>query len=198
MDLFSYLLGKNNSGGGGGSNIDWSAIGYEGTPQSVIDGYNYAKTIYDNWDSSQTSLNIKFKDDHSLVFMPLVDTSNATTMYNMFYNCYSLLKIPLLNTSKVSTMQGMFYDCYALKDVPVFDTSSLVKSNSMQTMFGFCYSLTDESLDNILQMCIGATSYSGTKTLAKLGFSSERYPVTRIQALPHYQDFLDAGWTIGY
>lgn len=196
MDIVSYLLAK-NSGGGGGSSVDWSAIGYEGTPQSVIDGYNYALEIKNNW-VPNTSLAQKFMNNYTLMFMPLVDTSTATTMQSMFQNCYSLLKIPILNTSKVSAMQGMFNNCNALKDVPVFDTSSLKSSNSMQSMFVYCYSLTDESVDNILQMCIGATSYTGTKTLAKLGFGSNYYPATRIQALPHYQDFLDAGWTIGY
>ena len=47
MDLFSYLLGKKSggSGGGGGTGLDWTKIGYEGTPQSIINGYNYAKNI---------------------------------------------------------------------------------------------------------------------------------------------------------
>ena len=35
--------------------------------------------------------------------------------------------------------------------------------------------------------------------LAQLGITdTTAYPTSRIQALPHYQDFLDAGWTIGY
>lgn len=58
--------------------------------------------------------------------------------------------------------------------------------------------LTDASLDNILQMCINATSYTETKTLAELGLSNYRASVSRVEALPHYQDFLNAGWTIGY
>jgi len=92
-------------------------------------------------------------------------------MNNMCNGCINLTTIPLLNTSSVETMTNMFSSC----------------SN-----------LTDTSLDNILQMCVGATSYTGTKTLATLGFNATNYPATRIQALPHYQNFIDAGWTIGY
>ena len=35
---------------------DWSEIGYEDTPQVIIDGFNYAKNIKDNWDSSITNM----------------------------------------------------------------------------------------------------------------------------------------------
>ena len=36
------------------------------------------------------------------------------------------------------------------------------------------------------------------KNLSEQGFTSANYPATRIQALPHYQDFVSAGWSIGY
>lgn len=206
------------SGGG----PDWSAIGYSGTPQSIIDGYNFAKEIYDNWDSTQTNLSSKFSRNRKIIFMPLVDTSNATDMSSMFRGCAALINVPLLNTSnvtrideaftdcpifsiplidtsKVTTMRQTFGGCNNLKNVPLLDTSSISATNGFQNTFNPCYSLTDESLDNILQMCINATSYPGTKTLKYLGFASYNgFPASRIQALPHYQDFIDAGWTIGY
>lgn len=220
MDVLSYLLGKESSGGGGGgSSLDWSAIGYSDTPQGIIDGYNYAKNIYDNWDSSQTNLSYKYMNNKELSIFPLVNTSNATNMYgmfngclaligvpkfdtsnntqmgNMFYNCQGLTSVPLFDTSKVTDMQAAFKNCNSLKNVPLFDTP---KVQYMDTMFNSSPNLTDTSLDNILQMCINAVSYKSTKTLNALGFSSSNYPATRIQALPHYQDFIDAGWTIGY
>lgn len=34
--------------------------------------------------------------------------------------------------------------------------------------------------------------------ISKLGFSSNAYPKSRIQALSNYQDFINAGWSIGY
>ena len=66
----------------------------------------------------------------------------------------------------------------------------------MSYMFSSCNKLTDTSIDNILQFCITSKRKNGT--LKYLGFNSNAYPINRIEALPHYQDFLDAGWTIGY
>lgn len=182
---------SNISGGG----LDWSAIGYSGEPQDIIDGYNYAKTIYDNWDSTLTSMNAKYDKNNNLVFMPLVNTSNITDMYAAFRQCYRLITIPLLNTSNVSEFRYIFKGCYALANIPQFNISS---ASRLENMFTDCYSLTDTSLDNILKMCISNSSYSRTKTLASLGFASANYPSSRIQALPSYQDFINAGWTIGY
>jgi len=202
----------------GGSGLDWSAIGYDEEPPVNIDAYNYAVQIKNNW-TATTSYASKFNGDKKLVYMPLVDTSRATTTQYMFTGCYCLQYIPLLdtsntiymqqmfqscfcllfvpqfNTQKVKNFESIFYQCASLTDVPILNTSS---ASNMTNMFRECTSLTDTSLDNILQMCIGATSYTGTKTLARLGFASTNYPSSRIQALPHYQDFIDAGWTIGY
>lgn len=222
MDITSYLLGKNSSGGGGGgSDLDWSALGYAKRPQVIDDGYNYAKQIQNTWTPS-SDLTSKFAQDYSLIYMPLVDTSETTNMYQMFYNCSTLQSIPLLNTSNVTSMGSMFHGCTALKElqqidtskvvlmnsmfngcysltsVPILNTSSVKGTNAFSSMFNSCISLSDESLNNILEMCITATQYNGTKTLSRLGFNSTYYPASRIQSLSNYQDFLDAGWTIGY
>jgi len=221
MDITSYLLGKNSAGGGGGSDLNWSAIGYDSRPQIIDNGYNYAKQIQQSW-TPATDLTDRFRDDTNLVYMPLVDTSIATNAYRMFSGCISLQTIPLIDTSSVTNTASMFYGCSSLKEISAIDISN---SKSMNAMFNGCLALTtvpqlnagkvtgttsfvgafskcpnltDESLDNILKTCISATSYNGTKTLAKLSFDSTNYPASRIQALPHYQDFLDAGWTIGY
>lgn len=220
MDIVSYLLGKKSSGGGGGSDLDWSAIGFNGTPQAIKDGYNHAVEIMNNWDSTSTSFGTDFQEDRKLVIMPLLDIPNVTTMANAFNGNYTLTAIALLNTENVTrmnecfsgctgltsvpkfntknvtTMQRMFQNCYSLASVPLFDTSGLT-GNSFLYMFNNCSNLTDTSLDNILQMCINATGYTGTKSLSTLGITSTAtYPATRIQALPHYQDFINAGWTI--
>lgn len=177
-----------------GSDLDWSAIGYDSTPQAIIDGYNYAVEIQENWENV-TSLSSKFANDKELRIMPLVDTSNATGMNNMFSNCSSLFAVPLLNTSNVTNVNSMFSSCTGIVTIPLFNTSRVTRFTSM---FNGCSLLSDESLDNILQMCINATRYTGTKALNTLGINATYYPVSRIEALPHYQDFINAGWTIGY
>ena len=159
MDITSYLLGKNASGGG---DLNWSAIGYTERPVAIDYGYNYAKTIQQNW-TSAIDLTSKFAQNYSLIYMPLVDTSeaidmtsmfsgctslqaialldtsNVTTMYNMFLNCYSLATIPLLNTSNVTSMGSAFSNCYNLKEIPQIDTS---KVTNISSMFNNCYNLT--------------------------------------------------------
>lgn len=122
-----------------------------------------------------------------------IDTSNMSNMNSMFNTCTHLYSIPLLDTSNVTNMANMFTRCLFLTDVPLLNTS---KVTNMYGMFSDSFRLTDTSLDNVLQMCIN--SLETNKTLTRLGFTSTYYSASRIQALPHYQDFIDAGWTIGY
>lgn len=206
----------------GGGDIDWSVIGFDGMPQGIQDGYDYAIEIMENWNTS-SGLVAKFYNDYKLVFMPSVNTSGKKSTLQMFYgayslisvalfdmssvtkasemfrDCHSLKSIPKFNTSNVTTMNRMFANCYSLTTVPFLDTSSTAGAGGITSMFENVNNLTNESLDNILQMCITATLFTGTKNLVSLGIrNSVSYPTSRIQALPHYQDFLDAGWTIGY
>lgn len=199
----------------GGGDLDWSAIGYDTTPESITEGYNYAKEIQEEWTptsrlvdgykdvlicpyidiSSRTSLSLFAYQCRSLISIPLLDTSNVTDMGSTFSGCSALTIIPLLDTSNVANMSGTFAACSSLTTIPLLNTSNVT---NMYNMVYNSPNLSNNSLDNILQMCIGATSYTGTKTLKTLGFTNGNYPVSRIQALPHYQDFIDAGWTIGY
>ena len=144
--------------------------------------------------SNMTSLWQFFSNCQSLTTIPLLDTSKVTNMSYMFSSCTSLTTIPLIDTSKVTNMSYMFQNCPSLTLIPALDTSSVT---NMDGMFSF-NSFTDECLNNILQMCINATSYNKTKSLSQLGLNESRASASRIQALSNYQDFLDAGWTIGY
>ena len=117
---------------------DWSEIGYEEAPQALLDDFAYSKEIYDNWDSSQTSMYLKFNNNKNLIYMPVVDTSNVTDMMQMFNGCSNLVKIPLLDLSKVNRTLSMFYNCEKIVEVPLFDLSSV---DNAQGMFGNCYNL---------------------------------------------------------
>ena len=80
-----------------------------------------------------------FYDCKSLISIPLLDTSNWTTMNSMFQGCRSLTSIPLLNTSKVTNMSSMFSSCTSLTSIPQLDTS---KATDIFFMFSGCSSLT--------------------------------------------------------
>ena len=166
--------------------------------------------------SSATKFGSMFSGCKAITTIPLLDTSNATNMTNMFYGCSNLTDVPLLNTSNVTDMSSMFSGCVNLTEIPLFDTSNVT---NMAGMFLSCQKLetipifntskvinmgsiffdnrvlSNESLNNILQMCINATLVP-TKTLKYLGLS-KNYEAT-CQSLSNYQAFLDAGWTTGY
>lgn len=133
---------------GSGGGLDFSVIGYDETPDKLVADLNYSKDIYDNWDASVTNREDAFKDDTKLVFFPNVDTSNVTTMENMFSNCSNMLSFPTkLNTSNVTNMNEMFYSCKSLTnlDLSNFDTS---KVTDMSYMFAYSSGLTSLDVSN--------------------------------------------------
>ena len=69
-----------------------------------------------------------------------IDSSQVTTMREMFYGCSSLTTVPPMDTSQVKTMREMFRGCSSLVDVPDMDTRNVT---DMVEMFRGCSSLTD-------------------------------------------------------
>lgn len=174
----------------------WSDCGYSETPQTITDAHTLAKNCYDGWNSSWTKFNDYILNNYTnLLIVPMIDTSNITTFTNSFKNCANIVDFPLLNTSKATGFSNVFNNCTNLQNVPVLDTS---KADNFNGFFSNCKKLSETTLNNILIMCINATAYKGTKTLYYLGLRSANYSAATIQALPKYQEFITAGWIIGY
>lgn len=176
------------------------AITFTGT--SLQYAFNYCTNVTEIGDitltSNITSCNSMFNYCTSLLAVPnmtLDKLSSTTNCSSMFVTCTSLKTLPLFDTSHATNLWRFANSSTNLENVPAYDLSSATNFNGM---YGGCNKLTDTSLDNILQSCISATSFTGSKTLGYIGINSWAYPASRIQALPHYQDFLNAGWTIGY
>ena len=97
-----------------------------------------------NYDSSY--LFYKFEKLTEIENLDLLDTSQATIVYDMFTNCINLtsLDVSKFNTSSITNMSSMFFNCSGLTslDVSNFDTSNVT---DMRQMFYSCSSLT--SLD---------------------------------------------------
>ena len=168
--------------------------------------------------SSVTNMQWAFRDCINLTTIPLLNTSNVTNMADAFNNCQSLEEVPLLDTSSVTRMDGMFRATKNLTTIPQFNTinvtdmgfmfaysSGLVtvpvlntgKVTDMGYMFESCPNLSNDSLNNILQMCIdSAITTASDKTLKDLRLSEEQAQICT--TLSNYQAFLDAGWTTGY
>lgn len=142
--------------------------------------------------SSVTDMANTFSGCSAIKQVPLLDVSNVTTMNSTFSGCTSLTELPQLNTGKVIDMNYMCSGCTNLVTVPVLNTSGV---DTMGVAFENCPNLSDESLNNIMQMCISATNVS-TKTLAYIGLTSDQ--ATKCTTLSNYQTFTEAGWTTGY
>lgn len=179
------------------NNIKSGQIGYVGMSANVRQFITDVTSL----DISQlTQLNGLFQDFKSLVNAPQLDTSNISTMVQAFGGCSSLVTAPTLNTSKVYDAQGLYMNCSSLVNVPIYDTKNIKETMGTQTrnqnMFSGCPSLSNESLNNILRMCINMGVYSSHRTLRRVGLSSDQ--ATICQSLSNWNDFVAAGWTTGY
>lgn len=61
----------------------------------------------------------------------------------------------------------------------------------MGYMFDHCSSLSDESLNNIMKMCINAVKITSNKTLKYIGLTSEQ--ANKCKTLSNYSAFTSAG-----
>lgn len=165
----------------------------------IVDVTNYASAnvnvqAISNYNATMlTSVGSYFEIRNLIVEMPTLDFTGITSLNSTFTNFAKLKKINLTGTNAVTSWFKAFYYCTDLEDVAVMDTSSATNFNNS---FAGCTKLTNDSLNNIMQMCINATNYTNTKTLVAMGLSSTQ--ATTCQSLGNYQAFLNAGWTTGY
>ena len=120
-------------------------------------GYTYDYTDVDNGDGTTTRTitsdslptSISFGSKTGLVNLSYLNTSDLTSMREMFIDCYNLTSIDVssFDTSKVTDMQHMFYNCGKLTslDLSSFNTS---KVTTMQHMFYNCSILTSINLSS--------------------------------------------------
>lgn len=77
-----------------------------------------------------------------------LDTSQVTTMRQMFYGCSSLVEVPALDTSQVTTMRAMFSGCSSLVEVPQMDGRNLDSGTSTSSSgVGYMFSGTKSLRD---------------------------------------------------
>ena len=167
--------------------------------------------------SNVTDMSSMFHTCSSLTTIPLLDTSNVTNMNSMFYNCKSLTSIPLIDTSSVTTMTDTFNTCTSLTSIPLIDTSSVTtmgstfegcksltsipqldvsKVSGLFNVFKSCPALSNDSLNNIVNMIANTPAYNSTKTLQYIGLTREQ--ATICTASENWATCEAAGWTTGY
>jgi len=192
------------------SNGEYDVTNYVGANVNVVSLYNAkidtTKTYTENYGicsiitdiglldtSNMTNMKNMFNGFFELKEVPLLNTSNVINMTSMFARCSSLITIPLIDTSNVTDMSNMYIFCSSLTSIPILDTS---KVTNMYGMYSYCNSLSNDSLNNVLAMCVGASAYSGTKTLKYIGLSSTQ--ATTCTGLSNWSACQSAGWTTGY
>lgn len=168
------------------------------TENGTVDVTNYAEASVDvqGGGGQQGVLPNKIKFSNSqcteMNFLATLDTSNVTNMVSMFSYCGYLESVPFFDTSNVANMNDAFNKCRSLISFPILCTDNL---KNMSNTFGGCDKLSDESLNNILQMCANATAYSFTKTLSYIGLNSTQR--TKCTTLSNWPAAQAAGWTTG-
>ena len=174
--------------------LDFSA---SGSMQYAFADCTRLERIEDGLDTSAvTSISEAFRACSSLVYLYELDLSSCTTCYRAFQDCTSLEHAPYINSINTGgNFQQMFWRCSSLKTLPPYNLGS--PSNLTNMFQGTGSNLDENSRRNILGM-LAACTYSGTKTLAHLGFTSSMYSAASWEALPNYSTFTAAGWSIGY
>lgn len=148
----------------------------------------------DKLKSGETILGVRGNLEHYDNFTVLPDTIEAGTSYSSGLN-RAITKVVGKMSIKGLSAGHLFSYCTSLETIPLLDTSNVT---NMENMFSSCPKLTEESLNNILAMCINAVKItnSSNKTLKYIGLTSAQTEICK--TLSNYQAFLDAGWKTGY
>ena len=187
--------------------------GKVGVTQNVV--FDPSKIVTTSTSTSDINLLkkciIKFNDI-------VLDFSGSKNTAYLFGGCANLTEIPtIINTSDVTMARYMFSYMYNVDTFPNIDLSNatdlqylcinstfvnfpvldLHSANTMYNMFSGCTQLSDDSLNNIMRICINGTNLSSSnKNLKYLGLTSAQ--ATKCQSLSNYSAFTSAGWTTGY
>lgn len=122
-------------------------------------------------------------------------TTNITAM-SYFLESANIRELPLIDTSNAENMEGAFYYCQYMTTVPVLNAS---KNENFRNTFKNCTSLSNESLNNILETIANATWYNShdrVRTLNWLGLSSAQ--AATCTTLSNWAAAEAAGWSTGY
>ena len=154
---------------------------------------NIKVTLWDSYSKNleyNGSLENAFEGNTEIETIPNIDISLVESMWGTFAGCTNLKSIPELNTINVKHFTRTFIGCTNLVTIPILPTNN---ATTMSDFVSGCPNLSDETLNNILQMCINATNYTQTKSLSHLGLTVEQR--SKCMTLSNYTAFTNAGWT---
>lgn len=196
MDVVSYLLGKNASGGGSGGGVEEyisTTLNRNTSTSNSAIKYMIKKIPNFECSSNVTTLLGAFSGCTILEEIGNISgTENVTDFSYACSSCNKLVKVGNINTRNATNLYQMFAFDDNLEEIPTMNFS---KATNLDQFVRSCSKLSDNSLNNIMASCITATSYTRTKTLNALGLNSTQRQ--KCTTLSNYQAFINAGWTIG-
>lgn len=95
-----------------------------------------------------------------------IDTSSATNMYQMFGDCWVLKEIPQMNTSNVTNMSQTFAGCKLITTIPEIDTSNVLSASNM---FAGCYKLITIPMLDFSKANLVSSMFNGCSKLENIG-----------------------------
>lgn len=148
------------------------------------DGYTYTYTDVNNGNGTitrtitsevlPTSINFTYKT--GLVSLSYLDTSNVTSLKNMFYGCSNLVSIDVssFNTSKVTDMSYIFFNCPILETITGLNNWDTNNVANMKFMFYLCYKLSELNLSswNTNKVTKMGSMFNGCESLTSLNLNN--------------------------
>ena len=113
-----------------------------------------------------------------------------TSLYSAFQGCTNLVNAPNMKINNCINIRNIFLNCVNLVNIPIYNTS---KINICLNFVNNCPNLSNDSLNNVLQMC---SVMNCTYNLKHIGLTEDQANVC--MNLSNYQNFINAGWTTGY
>ena len=166
-----------NISGGGGSELDWTTLGYNEMPETINEDFNYSTYVKNNWNGTTS-----FDGDNKIVYLPLMDFSNISDATSFFRNCQKLQTIPNINVTLSST-QNMFSGCTSLRIIDV-SNFNITNVERMDNMFTNCSSLKELDFSNLNNSNVKRTSsmFSYCSSLKKVNLKNISTPnLIRVQ-----------------
>lgn len=113
-----------------------------------------------------------------------------TSLYSAFQGCTNLVNAPNMKINNCINIRNIFLNCVNLVNIPIYNTS---KINICSNFVNNCPNLSNDSLNNVLQMC---SVMNCTYNLKYVGLTEDQANIC--MNLSNYQNFINAGWTTGY
>lgn len=163
--------------------------------EMCIDCKNLRSANISNLSTNLYQCSYMFANCYNLVNVSFNDCNfnNVCNTTYMFANCYNLIDCPNISTlsSQLQQTDCMFANCYNLVNVPTLNMEQVTYAYAM---FENCHSLSNQSLENILNMRL--TQIGLEYIYSYLGVTENQFNI--MKNLPSFTNAVNNGWPEQY